>query len=695
MKEYSVGDIRSIALVSHSKAGKTSLAEAIAFDMGITDRLNRVDEGNSIMDYSEEEINRRMSIGTSILSGEWKGHRIYIVDTPGYMDFIGDVLSGLRAVDSAAIVIDATMGIEPGTEKVWNLARELNLPCLFFVNKMDKENADFSKVLSGIREKFGPNAVPFQLPLVEGGLLKGIVDVVRMKSYVYDGGKFKEGDVPDGMRGALEEARVKIVEAVAEMDEALMEKYFDEGTLPDSDVERGLRAGVSQGAVIPVFCGSAYNNIAVHQFLDAVNYLAPSPADRPDVVGTDPNGGEVSFKCGEESPFSAFVFKTIIDPYMGRLNFFRIFSGRVGTDSTIYNSVKGDERKVGHIYEVVGKDRRDLPFAKVGDIVAVAKLEGISTGDTLCSRANPIVLPQVKYPEAVMFLAVEPKSRGDEDKMSTAISRILEEDPTLHFKYNEDTRDFVLSGMGRIHLDVVVEKLQNRYGVGVNVRTPRVPYRETIRKTVTAEGKYKKQTGGHGQYGHVFLRLEPLPPATGFEFASEIVGGVVPKQYIPGVEKGVVEAMNKGVLAGYPVVDVKVVIYDGSYHSVDSSELAFKIAASMAFKDGAARANPVILEPIMNVYVTVPEECMGDVIGDLNSKRGQIVTVEPLGNHMSFITATVPMAEMFEYEPQLRSITSGRGTYRMEFLHYQEVPQKVAEEIIAKSKRDEEQKKQV
>ncbi|MCL6451341.1 MAG: elongation factor G [Acetobacteraceae bacterium] len=688
MRKHGVDQIRNLALIAHSGAGKTSLAEAMLFSAGVTDRLGRTDEGTSVLDYDPEEVRRRVSISTSMAPCPWKGHKVNLVDTPGYFDFVGEVLAALRVVDGALLLVDAVSGVEVGTELVAGYARGYGVPLFALVNKMDRENASFSKAVESLSRALKVRAVPVHLPIGVEASFRGMVELVAQKAFVYEtdgSGRFKEGPVPQEMAAEAEAAREALIEAAAEGSDALIEKYLAEEPLTPEEIWEGLRRGMAAGKVLPVLCASALRNVGAQAVLDAILALCPSPAQAGPRQGKNPRDQSAETREPLDSaPFSALVFKTMADPYVGKLTLFRVYSGTLCSDSHVYNASRGRSERVGQLFALRGKQQEAVQEVGAGDLAAVAKLQETTTGDTLCDEARPVVFEPVQFPAPVYTVAVQPKAKGDEEKIGSGLARLAEEDPTFKVEKQPETGQILISGTGELHLEVMVDRLRRKFGVDTTIDAPKVPYRETIRGQVKVEGKHKKQTGGRGQYGHVFLELEPLPLGQQFEFVDKIFGGAVPRQYIPAVEKGVREAMQEGVLAGYPVTDVRVTLYDGSSHPVDSSELAFKIAASMAFKKGALQANPVILEPIMDVEVLVPEACMGDAIGDLNKKRGKILGMEPRGGFQA-IRAQVPLAEMFRYAIDLRSITQGRGTHSMKFSHYEEVPSHIAQAIIERS----------
>ena len=684
--------IKNMGLFGHGGSGKTTLAEALLYESGAITRMGDVEQGNTTMDFDDDEIKRKISINCALATLQWAGTSVTLVDTPGYLDFAGDAISTVRVVDTCCFVISGVDGVEVQTEILWERAAELELPSFIFISKLDRERASFERTVEDVQETLGGNVVPLNLPVGEEHGFRGVVDLVSGKAFEYEAkGKSKEVEIPGELESALKTGQEKLVEAVAEADDALLEKYLDEGELSAEELATGLKKGVTERSLIPVLCGSAEKSAGIPQLMDFIVRVLPLPAELPDVVGTKPNSDEeITRARAPDAPMCALVFKTLADPYVGKLTYFRVFSGIFKSDSTVLNSTRGKTERVGQLFQVMGKDQKPVPQLAAGELGAVAKLGGTFTGETLCDKADPIVLPGIEYPAAVMSLVVEPKTKGDEDKLSTALGRLREEDPMLTVKRDTEINQTLISGAGESHLDVVVDKMHRKFGVDVKTDIPRVPYKETIRKNAEAEGKHKKQTGGHGQYGQVFLRLEPLDGGTGCEFENKIVGGAIPRQYIPGVEKGVVGAMKEGYLAGYPLVDMKVTLYDGSFHTVDSSELAFKMAASKAIKEGVGKADAVLIEPIMNVEVTVPDQYMGDVIGDLNSKRGRILGMQPKGK-MQVVGAQVPLAEMSRYSIDLRSITGGRGVFSMELSHYEEVPDHIAQKIIAEAKKKQEE----
>lgn len=690
MKEYKSDKLRNVGIVAHGGSGKTSLTEAMLFNSGAVNRLGRVDDGSATTDFEPEEVKRKVTINTALAPCEWRDHKINFIDTPGYADFVAEVKSALRAVDSTLIVLCAASGVEVETEKVWNYASELGLPRIGFINKMDRENADFYSVVDSMKEKFGNGVVPVQLPIGAQDTFKGIVDLITMKAYLAEknGKEYIESDIPADILEQAEAARMVLIEAAAEGNDELLTKYLEGEELTDDEVASGLLTGISQAKVFPVLCGSAVKNIGIQQALDSIVKYLPAPGISP-VIGYHPVTKEpVERSVGD--PFSGIVFKTTADPFVGRLSYIRLYSGSIKPDSTLYNATKDKAERIGTLFTLRGKQQDPVTAVHAGDIVVVAKLQETGTGDSLCDKDKPILFETISYPKPMFVRAIEAKNKGDEDKIGQALARLMDEDPTFKVRKDVETHQLLVYGMGELHLDIMTERMKRKFGVETLLTNPRIPYRETIRGSAKVEGKHKKQSGGHGQYGHVWLQLDPLAPGAQFEFVDSIFGGSVPRQYIPAVEKGVRDALNGGVLAGYPMVDVKVTLTDGSYHTVDSSEMAFKIASTMALRKGALQAKPVLLEPIYAVEVIVPESYMGDVIGDLNTKRGRIQGMEPIGGGLGKIKAQVPMAEMFRYSIDLRSITQGRGNFDMSFSHYEDVPARIAENIIASAKRSEE-----
>ena len=673
MKDYKTNQIRNVGLVSHGGAGKTTLTEAFLFNTKVIDRMGLVENGTTVSDYDQEEIARQISISTSVIPVEWRECKINILDMPGYFDFFGEVVSGLRVVDSVIIPVCAAAGVEVGTEKVFNMTKKNKLPIIFFINKMDRENADYFKALNQLMDKFGNKVIPLTFPIGSEQSFKGYVDVLTQKAYVYDEKGIKETEVPAELMDKVLSAKEELIENIAENDETLMEKYFGGEEFTQEEIKEGIKNSIRIGELMPVLCGSSLKNIGTDKLLDAIVEFLPSPLD----IERE--------KVTENSPVAAFVFKTIADPYVGRLSIFKVVSGTLTSDSTLLNSNKQMQEKISQLYILRGKKQMPVSKLVAGDIGAVAKLQYTMTGDTLCDPSNPVTLSAIEFPQPTLALAIEPKSKGDEEKISNGLQRLQEEDPTFKVEKNLETGQMIVYGMGEQHIEVISKKLMNKFGVECTLTDPIVPYRETIKGKVKVEGKHKKQTGGHGQYGHVWIEFEPNPNSE-FEFEDKIFGGAVPKQYIPAVEKGLRESMKEGVLARYPVVNIKATLVDGSYHPVDSSEMAFKIAASLAFKKGMEQANPVLLEPIMRVEVVVPEEYMGDIIGDLNKRRGRILGMESKDN-LEVITAEVPLAEMNRYATDLRSLTQARGDFKMTFARYEEAPPNVAQKIIEERKK--------
>ncbi len=691
MGKYESKSLRNIALVGHGGTGKTSLCESFLFVTGKSDRLGRVDEGTSCMDFEPEEQKRHISINAAANFITWEKHKINIIDTPGDLNFVFDIQNCLRVVDSAIILIDAVGGVEFQTEKVWGFADEFKLPRIIYINKMDRERANFMKAVDSVKDIFGKKATPIYLPIGAEDSFKGIIDLINMKALIFDAldGKFKTEDIPEDILEDADSYREIMVEDIAESDDELMNKYLEEGELSIDDLKSGLRKGVMSGDLIPVICGSATKNIGVSPLIDMIVNCLPSPVDRGPAIGKKPDTEDVEERLPEENaPFSGMVFKTIADPYAGRLTLFRIYSGTLTPDSSFYNSSKKVNERFGTIFFLEGKNQKPAESLVPGDIAAVAKLKETVTGNTICNEKSPIIFEKVSPVPPIMSFAVQPKSKGDEEKITTSLSRLLEEDPALSTRRDDQTKEIILSGMGQVHIEITVEKLKRKFGVEVNLTTPKIPYKETIKGKTQVQGKYKKQSGGRGQFGDTWIEIEPLPKGEGFEFVDRIVGGAIPKQYIPAVEKGIVEAMLGGVLAGYPFVDVKVTLYDGSFHNVDSSEMAFKIAGSMGFKKGVMNCQPTLLEPIVDLEIEIPDEYMGDVIGDLNGRRGRVLGMDTRGSNQ-IIKGQLPLVEILTYAPDLRSMTSGRGTFTYKISHYEEVPPAIAEKIVAESKKEE------
>ena len=687
MANLEVDKIRNIAVIAHGGAGKTTLVEAMLFDSASTDRFGSVEDGTTTTDYEPEEIARKITITSSIAFCDWNGHRINLIDTPGFINFLEDTRGCLRAVDGAIVIVSAISGVKAETQKIWKYASEFEVPRVVFINKMDKETANFFMAVGELEKAFETEVLPLQVPIGSGDSFTGIVDLIKMKAFKFNNGKAEESDIPAEILAEVEEYRKKLVEKIAESDDALLEKYLEGGTLSDDEIIKGVREGSLTKRFIPVTCGSAIRNIAVPQLLDTALLCLPSPAEMvriSPIRGKNPKDGkEIERKPLKTEPLSAYVFKTIADPYAGRLSIFRVYSGIFRADSNILNATTGAKERIGQVFYLMGKKQVSAQTIGPGEIGVVAKLKETYTGDTLSDESRPIVFEKVKFTDPIISYAIAPKSKGDEDKVSTSLHRILEEDPTLRFQRDEETKEMLLSGMGQVHLEVTLERLKRKFGVEVVMKTPKVPYKETIKVLTKAQGRYKKQSGGRGQYGDCYIEIEPLPRGGGYEFVDKIVGGSIPRQYIPAVEKGIIETMHEGVIAGYPIVDLKVKLYDGSYHTVDSSEMAFKIAGSMALKKAIQDAKPVLLEPIMKVEVITPDDTLGSLIGDLNSKRGRVQGVEPQAGGNQKITSLVPMSEMLTYANQLHSLTSGRGLYSMEFSHYDELPAHLTQKIVA------------
>jgi elongation factor G len=684
MPEYDRSRIRNIALIAPHGAGKTSLAEAMLFMHGATDKLGKVDDGSSTLDYENEEKNRQMSINSHVAFFETKNHFINVVDTPGFLNFLYETDSAIKIADGAVIVVEAIQGQAPvQVRKYWEMAGDI--PRLIFINKLDRENTSLEDTLTSISNELDIKALLFTLPIGEDENYNAVIDFVKMKAYTYDSDGNTQGmPIPEDMMEKAKAGREKIVEAVAELDDELLVKYLDGQEIDEDLIIKMLHQGILDAKIYPVFAGSATDLLGIKALVVGVCRYLPSPIERTPVSAKNSEGEEFHVEPEEDGQPLAYVFKTISDPYAGKMSIFRVMSGSIKADSTVYNSTKDTKEKLGHLHRLIGKKEYPVDVARCGDIVAVNKLKDAHTGDTFCDEANKIKIPPVDLPSAVLSFAIEPKTRNDEDKLNPSLARIHEEDPTFDYHMDEETKEFLLSGTGQSHVEVIVNKLRDIYGVNVDLHTPRVPYKETIRGKATTEAKYVKQTGGKGQYGVVSVELEPLKRGENFEFVNKIVGGAIPKNYIPSVEKGVLDAMKNGVLAGFPVVDVKVTLFDGKFHSVDSSDMAFQIAGSMGFKQGMKQAKPLLLEPVMKMEITIPEDSMGDVIGDVNSRRGKVSGVDSLaGTHI--INALIPMAEVLTYAPELRSITSGRGSFTMDFSHYDEVPHQQAEKLIAES----------
>ncbi len=693
MKEYNIESVRNIGIIGHGGTGKTSLTEAILYNCKETDRVGRIEDGTTVCDYDPEEKKRQISISVAVAPCEYSNHRLNFVDTPGYFDFVGELIQGLKAVDAAIISTCAVSGLQVGTEKAWDYANKLKVPRAFFINKLDRENANFEKVLEELRKKFGMAVIPVQLPIGKEAGFKGVVDIIEVKAKMYDakGKTMVDADVPGELQSIIDEYRNSLMEAVAETDEVLLDKYLGEGELSKEEIITGLRKGIVSCDIAPVFCGSAISNVGIHTLLDGIIKYLPSPVDRGVYEGINPKNQEkVQRNANSSEPFSAMVFKTIADPFIGRISMFRVLSGSINADASFYNSTQDKTEKINTLYVMKGKNQVSVPKLKAGDIGAIARLQYTMTGDTLCDPQQPVLYGGFEFPKPCISMAVFPKSKGDEDKISSGLQKLREEDLTFTTSRDVENAEMIVSGLGELHIEVIANKLKNKFGAEVSLDLPKIPYRETIKKIADVQAKYKKQSGGHGQYGDVHIKFEPQYETEELVFVDAIVGGVVPRQYIPAVEKGLKDAMKKGVLAGFPVINLKATLHYGSYHPVDSSEMAFKTAASMAYKKGLKEATPIILEPIVHIEVTIPDEYMGDIMGDMNRRRGKVLGMEPV-NGMQVVIAEVPMAEVFKYATDLRSMTQARGSFTSRFERYEEVPAMIAQKIIESAKRDEEE----
>ena len=680
MADVTAESLRNVVLLSHSGAGKTILSEAMLHAAGVSSRFGTIEDGTTTSDYEPEEVRRQSSIETSVLPVPCRGHKINVIDTPGYADFRGEALSGVRVADAAVIVVSAPASVEVGSQQMWNVAEERGLPRMVFVTKMDRENADFHRVLDSVTETFGRQCVPVNLPIGSEADFSGIVNLLDPDS-----------DVPEGLQDQVEAARDRLVEAVAETDDDLATKYLEDEQLTQEELVHGLRQGVSSGTIVPMLAGAATSGAGVKELMDAIVDYMPSPLDVPAATGTaSPSGEDVTLECDNSGPLAALVFKTTADPFVGKLSYFRVYSGELKSDSQVWNANVSEAERVGQAFEVSGKSQRGVDAVVAGDIGAVPKLSSVLTGHTLCGREGPLVLPGVEFPHPVYNMAAYPKSKADVDKMNSSLARAAEEDPSLSVTREPNTLEVLLGGLGDTHVEVAVEKMKRKFGVEIGLSVPKVPYMETITVPTTVEYKHKKQTGGHGQYGHVYLALEPLPRGSAFEFDSKVVGGAVPREYIPSVEKGVQKALAGGFVAGFPIVDMRATLVDGSFHTVDSSGMSFEIAGGHALTKGVQQANPVLLEPIMQIDVTVPDTFAGDVVGDLNSRRGRIQGMMPQGDGTTLIQGEAPQAEMLTYATILRSETQGLGSFTMEFEHYEEVPAHLMERLVAGLKETEE-----
>ena len=688
-REYSLEKTRNIGIMAHIDAGKTTTTERILFYTGVNHKIGEVHEGAATMDWMVQEQERGITITSAATTCHWKDHRINIIDTPGHVDFTVEVERSLRVLDGAVAVLTARGGVEPQTETVWRQAEKYNVPRMAYVNKMDITGADFFNVVKMMKERLNANAVPIQIPIGAEDDFKGLIDLIKMEAITYedDLGKVEdESEIPDELRPQAEEWREKMLDACAEQDDDFMEKYLGGEEISEEEIKRVIRKATVACDMVPVTLGTSYRNKGVQPLLDAIVDFMPAPTDIPPIKGTNPETGEEDHRpSSDEEPFAALAFKIMTDPFVGKLAFFRVYSGTLDAGSYVYNSTKGKKERIGRILQMHANNRKEIEKVYSGDIAAAVGLKTTTTGDTLCDEEHPIILESMVFPDPVISVAVEPSTKNDQEKMGTALQKLAEEDPTFRVRTDEESGQTIISGMGELHLQIIIDRMKREFHVECVVGEPQVAYRETIRKTVEAQGKFVRQSGGHGQYGDCWLRLEPQEAGKGYEFCNEVVGGAIPKEFIKPVEDGVKQAMESGVVAGYPVVDVKVTVFDGSFHEVDSSEAAFKVAGSMAFKNAAEKANPVLLEPYVKVEVTVPEDYMGDVIGDLNSRRGRIEGMEPR-NGVQVIHGFVPLSEMFGYSTDLRSKTQGRGNYSMEVAYYDEVPKNVAEAVISKNK---------
>ncbi|MBI2358479.1 MAG: elongation factor G [Deltaproteobacteria bacterium] len=683
-----IDKLRNVGLLGQGGVGKTSVGEAMLFSAGVTQRLGRVEDGTSVFASEPEEIRRQTSISAAFHSLPWKKFHLYLVDTPGYAAFLADTINCMRAFGGAVFVLGPSAGLRVENERLWSRANERRLSRLIFVSKMEREKSNVEEAIEAILNGLEAKGVYLQVPIGAEEGFKGVIDLVQMKAMIFDGngGKFSQGEIPQELKKSAEEKRLGLLESVAETDDALLEKYLEGQELSGDELKRGIRNGVLAGKLFPILFGSAVRQIGIPQLLDAVIEYLPSAADEGEAEGRNPLTRDTEKRPPDPSaPLSAYVFKTIIDPFAGKLSVMRVLSGTIATDLAVYNPNKEGREKIGQLFRLEGKKQEPVREASAGEIVAAAKLKDVSSGDTLCDERAPIQYDGLVHFSPLISFALEPKSKADEEKVPQALHKMMEEDSTIEMHRDPQTREFILSGMGQLHIEVLVEKLKRKYGAEVELKAPKVPYKETIKGSASSQGKYKKQSGGRGQYGDTWIKIEPLPRGKGFEFVDEIVGGAIPRNYIPSVEKGIREAMVEGYLARYPMVDVRVTLYDGSYHEVDSSDMAFKIAGSMGFKNAVEKAKPVLLEPIMSLEITVPEECMGDVIGDLNSRRGRVLGMETKG-HTQTIKAQVPMAEVLKYAQDLHSMTSGRGGFHMEFARYEEVPPHLAEKVSKEAK---------
>jgi elongation factor G len=683
-----IDKLRNVGILGHGGVGKTSLGEAMLFAAGATQRLGRVADGSSVLDFEPEEVHRHISLSTALHSLAWKKYNFCLVDTPGYANFLPDTMNALRAIRAAVFLLSPSTGMRVETERLWDRANEQNMSRLIFVGKMEREKANVREGLAAIFSSLESKGVALQLPIGAEESFKGIVDLVLMKAFIFDGdmGKFKETEIPSELAKPAAEMRVEMLESVAETDDALLEKYLEAQDMPLDELKRGIRGAVLKGKLFPIFFGSALRQIGIPQLLDAIIDYLPSPPEEGTFTGNNPVTHEtVTRGCDPAAPLSAFVFKTLIDPFAGKLSIMRVISGKIAADMTVYNSNKQTREKIGHLFRLEGKKQEGVNEAVAGEIIAAAKLKDVSSGDTLCDERAPVQFDGLSHFAHLISFALEPKTKADEEKVPQGLHKLMEEDPTIELHRDTQTREFILSGMGQLHIEVMVEKLRRKYGAEVELKAPKIPYKETVKASASSQGKLKKQTGGRGQYGDTWIKIEPLPRGKGFEFVDDVVGGAIPRNYIPAVEKGIREAMTEGHLAGYQMVDVRATVYDGSYHDVDSSDMAFKIAASMGFKAAVDKAKPVILEPILHMEIAVPDESMGAVIGDLNSRRGKVEGMETHG-HTEVIKARVPMAEVLKYSQDLNAMTSGRGSFTTEFSHYEELPPHLVDRVVKEAK---------
>jgi len=682
--DYRTEQMRNVVLLSHGSAGKTSLVEAMLFNTGAINRVGRVEEGTTVSDYDEEEIQRRISLSTSVIPCEWNGHKINVLDAPGYADFVGEVKEAIRVVEGAIILLDAASGVEVGTERVWEYADKRKLPRLIFINKMDRENANFERSLEDLNREFEANFIPLQFPIGSESDFRGMVDLVAMKARLGEGAE--EGDIPADLQDVVEGYRTRLVEAAVESEDELIMKYLEGEELSEKEIKRGLAAGIKSGAIVPVLCGSSTKNIGAKLLMDAIIGYLPSPAEAEVSAKNLATGEDERLEASELAPLSVLAFKTVADPYVGKLTYFRVYGGMLESDSRIFNSTKGAEERIGQLYFLCGKEQKPVDRIRAGDMGAVAKLSETSTADTLCDEGHPLLLPPIEFPKPVFSVAVNPKTKADMDKLSGALSRLVEEDATLEVSREPSTGETILSGMGEAHIDAAARRLKRKFGVKIVTHVPKVPYRETITKVVTAQYRHRKQTGGAGQFAEVHLRVEPLAQGEGFDYVNEVKYGHISGSFIPSIEKGIKQVLKQGVIAGYPVTDIRAAVYDGKEHPVDSKDIAFQIAGREVFKLAVQEAAPVLLEPIMDVTITVPEEFLGDILSDLNTRRARVQGMNQRGGK-GIVTARVPLAEMQRYATSLRSITQGRGSCTMEFFRYEEVPDHLAQGIIEEAKK--------